>query len=185
MGDHHLFVLDMQASSLIGEEPLKVQQFTSRRLNTKLSSGAMHNYLARLEASLSRHRLIERMGELRKSCRSKKKFQRGMNRLDRESMALMTNAEKQCRKIESGHIPFSPEAALWIRHTSQVFRSLIRYHKGLIGNRGKLKQAACCCGIKNCLSIPIEEIRIRLKVCTAKCDYFCKKWQILSPQAPV
>ncbi len=25
MGDHHLFVLDMQTSSLIGKEPLKVQ----------------------------------------------------------------------------------------------------------------------------------------------------------------
>ncbi len=62
MGDHHLFVLDMQASSLIGEEPLKVQQFTSRHLNTKVSSGAMRNYLACLEASLSHHRLIERMG---------------------------------------------------------------------------------------------------------------------------
>jgi hypothetical protein len=33
---------------------------------------------------------------------------------------------------------------------------------------------ACHCGIKNCLSIPIEEICIRIKVCTAKCDYFQK-----------
>jgi hypothetical protein len=96
VGDHHLFVLDMRASSLIGEEPLKVQQFTLRHLNTKVSSGATRNYLARLEASLSRHRLIERMGELQESCCSKNKFWRGMNRLDRESMALMTNAEKQC-----------------------------------------------------------------------------------------
>jgi hypothetical protein len=39
------------------------------------------------------------MGELHETCRSKKKFQRGMNRLDRESMALMANAKKKCRKI--------------------------------------------------------------------------------------
>jgi hypothetical protein len=129
VGDHCLFVLDMQASSLIGEEPLKVQQFTSRRLSTKVSSGVTRNYLARLEASLSRHCLIERMGELHESCRSKKKFRRGGNRLYRESMALMTNAEKQCRKIKSERIPFSPEAALWIRCT-QVFRLLIRYQEG-------------------------------------------------------
>ena len=102
VGDHHLFVLDMQASSLIGEEPLKVQRFTSRRLNNKASSGATRNYVTRLEASLSRHRLIEHMGELHKTCRSKKKFQRGMNRLDRESMALMANAKKKERKINSG-----------------------------------------------------------------------------------
>jgi hypothetical protein len=30
VGDHRLFVLDMHAASLIGEEPLKVQRFTSR-----------------------------------------------------------------------------------------------------------------------------------------------------------
>jgi hypothetical protein len=173
VGDHRLFVLDMQASSLIGEEPLKVQQFTLKHLNTKVSSGAMRNYPARLEASLSRHRLIERMGELHESCRSKKKFRRGMNRLDGESMALMTNAKKQCLKIKSGRIPFLPVAALWIRCT-QVFCLLIRYHEGLIRNRGNMKQTAHCWGIKNCLSIPIEEICIRLKVCTAKCDYFRK-----------
>jgi hypothetical protein len=30
VGDHRLFVIDMQAASLIGEEPLKVQRFTLR-----------------------------------------------------------------------------------------------------------------------------------------------------------
>jgi hypothetical protein len=173
VGDHRLFVLDMQAASLIGEEPLKVQRFTSRRLNNKASSGAMRNYVNRFEASLAHHCLIERMGELHKTCRSKKKFRRGMNRLDRESMDLMANSEKKCRKIKSGQIPFSPEAALWIR-CSQVFRSLLRYHEGRIKNRGNLKRTARRCGIENCLSIPIEEIRIRLKVCAAKCDYFRK-----------
>ncbi len=53
VGDHHLFVIDMQAASLIGEEPLKVQQFTSRQLNTKVLSGATRNYLAHLEANLA------------------------------------------------------------------------------------------------------------------------------------
>jgi hypothetical protein len=68
VGDHRLFVIDMQAASLIGEEPLKVQQFTLRQLNTKVSSRATRNYLARLEANLAQHRLIERMGELHETC---------------------------------------------------------------------------------------------------------------------
>jgi hypothetical protein len=108
VGDHRLFVIDMQASSLIGEEPLKVQRFTSRGLITNVSSRVTRNYLARLEANLARHRLIERMGELHETCCSKKTFQQGMNKLDLESMALMTNAEKRFRKIKSGCIPFSP-----------------------------------------------------------------------------
>jgi hypothetical protein len=53
VGDHHLFVMDLQEASLIGEAPFRVQQFTSRRLNTKVSRGATRNYLACLEASLA------------------------------------------------------------------------------------------------------------------------------------
>jgi hypothetical protein len=51
VGDHRLFVMDLQEASLIGEAPFPVQRFTSRQLNTKVSSGATWNYLARLEAS--------------------------------------------------------------------------------------------------------------------------------------
>jgi hypothetical protein len=173
VGDHRLFVIDMQASSLIGEKPMKVQRFTSRRLNNKVSSGATRKYVARLETSIARHRIIERMGELHENCHSKKKFRQRMNRLDQESMELMTNAEKKCQKIKSGRIPFSPEAALWIRRT-QVFRWLLRYHEGKISNRGNLKRTARQCGIENCLAIPIGEIHLRLRVCTNKCDYFRK-----------
>jgi hypothetical protein len=108
VGDHRLFVIDIQASSLIGEEPLKVQRFTSRRLNTKISSRATRNYLSRLEANFAQHRLIERMGELHETCCSKNTFWQGINKLDPESMALMTNVEKRCRKFKSGCIPFSP-----------------------------------------------------------------------------
>jgi hypothetical protein len=173
VGDHCLFVMDLQEASLIEEAPFRVQRFTSRQLNTKVSSGATRNYLAHPEASLARHRLIEHMGKLHKTSQSKKAFRRGMNKLDQESMALMANAEKKCRKIKSSCIPFSPEAALWIRCT-QVFRSLLCYHEGLIKNQSNLKRTARRCGIENCLSIPIAEIRIQLKVCASKCDYFRK-----------
>ncbi len=83
----------------------------------------------------------------------------------------MLHAERKCRRIKSGRIPFSPEVALWIRRT-QVYRSLLRYHGGLIRNRGNLKRTARWCGILNCLSLTIEEIVQRLKACLKQCDYF-------------
>jgi hypothetical protein len=85
----------------------------------------------------------------------------------------MLNAEKKCRRIKSRRISFSAEAALWIRRT-QVYRSLLRYHRGLIRNRGNLKRTARRCGIIQCLSIPIEDILQRIKVCVEQCDYFRK-----------
>ncbi len=88
----------------------------------------------------------------------------------------MLNAEKKCRRIKSGRIPFSPEAALWIRWT-QVYRSLLRYHRGLIRNRGNLKRTARQCGILLCFSFSIKDILQQIKVCIKQCDYFWKHGQ--------
>ncbi len=164
-------MLDIQKRSLIGEASFRIKQFTTRRLNTKVSSGATKKYLEKLEDGLARHRLIERLGQLHVTHKRKHAFQRGLNRLDKQSRDIMLYAERKCRQIKSGRIPFSPEAALWIRRT-QVYRSLLRYHGGLIWNRGNLKQAARWCGILNCLSLTIEEIVQRLKACLKQCDYF-------------
>jgi hypothetical protein len=48
-----------------------------------------------------------------------------LNKLDREGEAYMKHAEKKCRRLKSGRIPFSLEALLWIRQC-QVYRSLLQ-----------------------------------------------------------
>jgi len=85
----------------------------------------------------------------------------------------MRYAEKKCRKIKSGCIPFSPEASLWIRRT-QVYQSLIKYHAGQIKNRGNLKRAARRCQIMDAMSLSIKEIFLRLKACVDQWDHFRK-----------
>jgi hypothetical protein len=41
VGDHQLFIIDFQETSMVGLAPFKIQRFQSRRLNTKASSGAI------------------------------------------------------------------------------------------------------------------------------------------------
>jgi hypothetical protein len=125
VGDHHLFVVDFQEGSLIGKASFRIKQFTSRRLDTRVSSGAMQKYLTRLEDSLDCHRLIERLGKLHTAHKSKQAFRKGLNKLNKQSKEIMLNAKKKCRCLKSGQIPFSPEAALWIWCT-QVYCSLLR-----------------------------------------------------------
>ncbi len=64
VGDHCLFVMEVQKGSLIGEAPFRIKQFAARRLNTKVSSGATQKYLSYLEANLDHLCLIERLGKL-------------------------------------------------------------------------------------------------------------------------
>ncbi len=74
VGDHHLFIVNFQEASLVGEARQRIAQFTSRRLNTKASNGATQKYLRRLEANLECHKLIKRLGRLHTTCKSKMGF---------------------------------------------------------------------------------------------------------------
>jgi hypothetical protein len=85
----------------------------------------------------------------------------------------MQYAEKNCHRIKSSHIPFSPESSLWIRRT-QVNRSLLKFHAGRIQNRGNLKRSARRCNIPDALSLSIQEIYYRLKASLSRCEYFWK-----------
>ncbi len=171
VGNHRLFVVNFQEASLVGNAPARIQRFSSRCLNTKVSSGATQRYLKQLETNLERHRLIEHLRSLHTTCKSKQAFRRGLNKLDKLSKDLMLNAEQKCCRIKSGRILFSPEASVWIQRT-QVYCSLLRYHRGLIQNRGNLKQTVRRCGILNCLALSVEDILARLKVCINHCDYY-------------
>ncbi len=156
-----------------GRDRFRVKRFSSWHLNTKVLSATTKKYLTQLEENLSRHWLIEKLGGLHLRCKKKKHFQRELNKLDLQSWDLMLNTERKCRRIKLVRIPFSSESALWIWCT-QVYQSLLQYHKGLIRNQGNLKWTAWWCGINNCLSIPQDGIKLRLKVCTQKCELFRK-----------
>ncbi len=89
----------------------------------------------------------------------------------------MKHVEKKCRRLKSGCIPFSPEASLWIQQ-SQVYHSLLRWHAGKICNRGNLWRMARRCQINAPFQLTVDNIKLRLCICTEKCDYFWKhgKW---------
>ncbi len=102
VGDHRVFVVDFQERSLIGKAPFRIKWFTTRWLNTKVSSGATKKYLSRLEDGLDPHRLIERLGQLHTTHKSKRALRKGLNKLDKQSKDIMLNAEKKCHRIKSG-----------------------------------------------------------------------------------
>ncbi len=43
VGDHCMFIINFQESSMVGSAPFQVQRYSSCCLNTKVSSGAMQN----------------------------------------------------------------------------------------------------------------------------------------------
>ena len=172
VGDHRLFQVDFRASSLIGNAPPKIIRAPSRKLNTKIPRIA-EAYNKILEKSFVEHRMNTRLLEVSNSSQTKAEVKLKVDKIDVESSQYKRHAEKRCRKIKSGRIPFSPEASIWIRRR-QVYESLLRYRRGKIRNRSNLRRTAQRCGIKSPFSLSWSEIMKRLKVCEEKCEYFCK-----------
>ena len=96
-----------------------------------------------------------------------------MNAVDAEETQHQRHAEKKCRRIKSGRIPFSPESAVWIRRR-QVYVSALRFHAGMIHNRANLKRKGRRCGVAGVLRLPLSVLRERLKEARARCTYFAK-----------
>jgi hypothetical protein len=128
VGDHCLFVINFSAADMIRISRQKVACATSRQLNTKIPRVAAA-YARILEGKVLSHLLIEHMGAAHQKSRSRALARRCLNKLDKERGQYMRYAEKKFCKIKSCHIPFSPEASLWILW-KQVYLSLLSFHAG-------------------------------------------------------
>eukprot|EP00956_Cyclotella_meneghiniana_P010074 scaffold13929_cov79-Cyclotella_meneghiniana.AAC.4 len=169
-GDHRMFVVDLVKESLVGPQPQAIVRPGARRLNSKIPT-SLRNYNRTLEELISRHKLREKLQECFDPKMSKEERKERLDKVDEEARQYMLHAEKTCRKLKCGQIPFSPEASLWIKRT-QFYRSLLRFLNGKGKNRGNLKRAARRCKIRNPFSLTAEEVGARLRECKNQCKHF-------------
>ena len=170
VGDHRLFVVDFRLQSLVGASPPKVVRVAARRLNTKIPHVA-EKYVNKLEELYLSHRLNSRLVRAEAGSSSNDLVRWKVNRIDRESNQYMSRAEKKCRKIKNGRIPFSPESSVWIRRR-QAYEALLRQLQNNVRNWSNLRRFAQRCGIKKPFQLKKEEIKQRLQVCEERCQFF-------------
>jgi hypothetical protein len=170
IGDHRMFVVDFRVDSIVGMTPPKIVRLAARRLNTKIPH-VVEKYQALLESKMIEHKLNSRLVDAERRGTSVEDVRQKVNSVDADSRQYMTHAEKKCRKIKSGRIPFSPEASVWIRRR-QVYESLLRRLDGKIKNRSNLRRSAQRCGIPLAFQLSRTAIHQRLAVCADKCQYF-------------
>ncbi len=128
VGDHRAFILNIPLESLIGVNPMWIVCLGSQCLKSQIP-GWRKAYITSLESNIIQHCLIKRLHDVHMGVYTAEERARKVITIDEEGKAYMCHAEKICRKIKSCCIPFSPEAAIWIRQV-QVYYSLLGYHKG-------------------------------------------------------
>lgn len=172
VGDHRSFILDISTRSIVGLHPQPVKRPSARRLNTKIPN-CSDTYISILENQLLQHKIIPKLDTLRRHPLPNTQLQATLDSIDQTVSQLMLHAEKSCRKLRSGRIPFSPEASLWIKRTL-CYRSLLRYWAGKIRNKGNLKRQALRCRIDNPFSLSIQTLADRLTECKQRCKHFAR-----------
>lgn len=170
VGDHRLLYVDVVTESMVGFQPQPIKHPKARRLNSRIPR-AKRAYMKTLERQLAKHRLTEKMMEAHKKELSPEQLKAELDRIDKMSKELMVNAERRCRKLRNGKIPFSPEAAMWIKRL-QFYRQLLRYWAGKVKNRGNLKRSARRCNVANAFHLTLEEIEVRMRECKDQCKHF-------------
>ena len=120
VGDHRLFVVDFRTTSLVGKSPAKIEKPATRRLNNKVGD-CRKKYVDCLETNVLHQRLIKRVKAIETSDEPKETKRLKLDKVDEQGRQLMRRAEKKCRRIRSGRIPFSTEASIWIKRT-QCYR---------------------------------------------------------------
>lgn len=127
IGDHRMFVIDMDLTSMIGEDFPKIVRLPGRKLQAK-KSNPRKAYIKSLKRNIKRHRLTEKYEDLAHNhahLNSEEK-QTAINKLDTQKTEFMTCAESDCRKIKRGTIPYSPTIANWIARR-RVFAWMLRH----------------------------------------------------------
>ena len=170
VGDHRMLVIDVTTTSLVGFQPQPIKHPKARRLNSR-TPGAKKAYNKKLDSLFTRHKLVDKLAEAHQSGLTTESLQLVLDKLDEISKECMVNAEKCCRKIRNGKIPFSPEASLWIKRC-QFYHSLLRFWAGKVKNKGNLKRAARRCKVANAFHLTTNEISQRLDECKKQCKYY-------------
>eukprot|EP00956_Cyclotella_meneghiniana_P013313 scaffold19184_cov46-Cyclotella_meneghiniana.AAC.3 len=128
LGDHRVFVVDIDLTRLLGSEYSQLVRLPGRKLQAKRYR-VRRAYNKSLRDNIRRHKLIEKYHQLYQSheSMSPQDISQRINQLDREKTELMKCAESKCKKKCAGKLPNSPKVSYWCKRLCLFDR--IRKHK--------------------------------------------------------
>ena len=130
IGDHRGIMIDIPEHMLLGNKLIKIKRPYARRLICGRPE-VRNKYVKLLERYCTKNKLQEKIDWVRinKEHMSRRKLNKIINKLDKIKAEGMLQAEKKCRKLNMGKIPYSPQLAVQANRVILV-RSLQRRIKG-------------------------------------------------------
>ena len=171
IGDHRSIFIDIPTKILLGENPFKIHRITARRLVCNQPK-VVQKYNELLNEQLNNQFTFQQYYKVQEMYKTNQisdhEYIMKLNKLDRAITNSIRFAEKRCRKLRAGHVPFSPE----IQEAGEiinVWNNIIRKKKGCNISSSYLKRISKKVGILiNINQISLQECEIERKLATKK-----------------
>ena len=111
VGDHRGIYIDIPHSSFLGSTLRKIERPNARRLQCNREK-VKKKYVDSLEIFMRQHKIKQKLGLLHEANNIPKEMRKTiLESIDRTIGDGMQMAEKRCRNLAMGEVPYSPELA--------------------------------------------------------------------------
>ena len=171
IGDHRSIFIDIPIQTLLGENPFHIHRSTARRLVCDQPQ-VVDKYNQLLVEQLQNQHTFEQYERIQEQYGnneiSNDEYSIKLNKLDRSITNSIRFAEKKCRKLRAGQVPYSPEI-----HEAgciiNVWNNIIRKKKGCNISTSYIKRISKKVDISiNVNDISLEECEIERKIAAKK-----------------
>jgi hypothetical protein len=130
VGDHRMIIVDVTQQSFYGKERSQVVRASARRLQCKIDR-SVQTYGKILIHSFQRENLFDRLDKeyAKASYLPTVEVTNKLIGIDKMATQLMIAAEKKCRHLYMGDIPFTDEYVLWAKRR-MAYKDLIKMKEG-------------------------------------------------------
>ena len=177
IGDHRPILVDFSSEDVLQERSVRVKIPEMRRLQCD-NPEVLSRYTSRLEDLCTEHKLVQKLQALSpiRTTLGNVDWILGIEGVDRTKRDFMRAAEKFCRRLRTGGIPYSPELEVAKRRV-WVWKKVIYRKEGGRIQKKYVRRRARSCGIQNPFRGSLEEARRKLQIAE-------KEYETLLPQAP-
>ena len=157
LGDHRFAYVDINWSTLLGEDIHRIIRPDARRLNSKLPD-ATRKYNTLLTGMLKKEEYRERVYAIQQGAGPKLTDlqQTTLIQLDDLRKESMLYSERHCRKLNMGKVDFSPQISD-ARNAVELWRSVSKRKSGGRVSSSLIKRLAKKCKVAHPFSVSVEQ----------------------------
>ena len=177
IGDHRAIFIDLPTQVLLGENPFHIHRSTARRLVCDQPK-VVQKYNELLNRQLENQHTFAKYEALQNKIDQNQitptEYITYLNKLDRSITNAIIFAEKRCRKLRAGQVPYSPEINE-AGNTINVWNNIIRKKKGCNISSTYIKRISKKAGISiNINQLSLSECEQERKLATKKYKHLKK-----------